>query len=1484
MGFNEITSIYERGSIVELKVEKKLVGPQLIIFDLDGVSARLHISNVSNSPVLSEKLFNVIREDELITLVIISFNTEKEYVELSLKPFRNKLEGSLSFTKCRKIIDERKNMRVKLPHDILEENRNQLDRIQGDLAKVDLTFLYELIQNAIDHPNPNFNNLLSIKFEVYNNYLLLKHNGSIFTENNFRSLTGILLGEEDTGEERIGYKGIGFKSIFRYTQEVYIRSGNFSFSFSKERSGSKMPWEVIPIFENEIGKVDEIKNFEFFNTPVAFAFKFTNSELRERAIKYLEQLVSTPETLLFLNKLSRLEIVVNEETKRITRNVLDCSSHEEITLQLNEEKPQKWFVCKEKKTINDKAILNELKDENNPSIPLKFRNFNSPVVQVAFPAVERENLINMYAHLPLSETKLGVPFIINGDFIPNLDRTDVIRNLEYNNYLANFAADALVRLFNVVSFELGIVSALSILTQINDSNNIFFQYLSQSSLAKKDNLKIKTTSNEEIPLKDFVIDKSGLFKIVNHEAIRFHNDFKESNILDNINENIAEQLVKYFALRVFNLNHGIELLGNSLFIEKHCRNFKDLIILTFRLSRLSTVKTWREKFGRVKLLNKDDSLFSLNELQRNVPEKFSELLIGTLNINGLSVEQNVVLIKYPRIAELLVSFGLAEFDLAKALRDLFAKRNLLKTINVDLINGIWCFLYAHKDITNNDGSKLVNDRFKGFPIKTITDEIKKLEECFAGDLENANNDFSFLYQQYGKEALTKVDVSSLAEIAQTENKQVVGFLSGIHEKVRITDKALFKRAFKQLLKTQHEELAKEPEKLVKALLSVFHFSISYPNENLVEYGIIDFPVLTENQTVANLSHTYFDKNYSSYINAEDLYAERLFQGIEDIPFISKDYLAKCSEDQKQKFVDFLKQYFVSPGLKVFSKAELKTEDGFYLNVTKYDKSYAHYNAGYPKFKTNHNFNLIIDLVKIEGKYNNLCFFWSKFSTINNIDLFFNEIICSRSMSYKHPNPFVWLISNKGKFCPMSDGSVKNFSDVYTFDLFELIFDDSVKIDVAICESLKQKLKCLNLKKRLSNVDIIKALQNLNEFSFDDSEKLILEHFSKATFTQEEIEELNVSCSLLAQDKSIQKIEKLVYLEKELEESPVLLESTNYSKNKFVYNFDYNESYKKAIRALKISIKGIEDIELKQVDESLGLDAVLIKKVVFDFSNKLLKSAADLELIEKSEFKSCSQIKIGINGITDFNAQTDSFYDSINNIYYFIDIRDLTELICEQYNWPLIENRKLRKLLEKPVKNENRQGGQDIAMKNDKFTEEVNAFIKEIEGTEWSHHIVELKELLQLGTSPGEQKKKVYNLLAKLKLAKFRNIQFENVDESYRQFNYLEGNDEKYIVHSARGSFAYIAPIELLKMRDEGYMIALDFGNKTPIKIYHKAEEILSLNTNHLLLYQNDKSIEELFTFCESNQSANKRLLIIDKDHASNKSKELLKLMIPEDEY
>lgn len=180
-----------------------------------------------------------------------------------------------------------------------------------------------------------------------------------------------------------------------------------------------------------------------------------------------------------------------------------------------------------------------------------------------------------------------------------------------------------------------------------------------------------------------------------------------------------------------------------------------------------------------------------------------------------------------------------------------------------------------------------------------------------------------------------------------------------------------------------------------------------------------------------------------------------------------------------------------------------------------------------------------------------------------------------------------------------------------------------------------------------------------------------------------------------------------------------------------------------------------------------------------------------------------------------------------------------------------------------------------------YLDEVNEFISELERTEWNDYVPELKNILELSVSQPKEKQKLFNLIAKIKLTKERNVKFEDSDEG---FNAVKIGNEKYFVHSARGAFAYIHPIEILKMKNEGYKMALDFSAKAGIKIYDRAEEILQLNTNHILAYQHDKTMEELFTFCEVNREANKHLLIIDKNNSGEKSRALLKLLNIEDDY
>lgn len=252
-------------------------------------------------------------------------------------------------------------------------------------------------------------------------------------------------------------------------------------------------------------------------------------------------------------------------------------------------------------------------------------------------------------------------------------------------------------------------------------------------------------------------------------------------------------------------------------------------------------------------------------------------------------------------------------------------------------------------------------------------------------------------------------------------------------------------------------------------------------------------------------------------------------------------------------------------------------------------------------------------------------------------------------------------------------------------------------------------------------------------------------------------------------------------------------------------------------------------------------------------------------------------KIYINDVADRN-------NVLMQVATYLNDNDFTvSLFGSQNNNDEIE--KLRaenqKLKEEKAKVSQNGLDDDTESSNSTFLNDVNEFISELEGTEWNDFVPELKNILELSVSHPKEKQKLFNLIAKIKLAKELDIHFEVANKDY---NHLENGNEKYFVHSARGAFAYIHPNEILKMREKGYKMALDFSTKSRIKIYETAEEILQLNTNHILAYQGEKPIEDLITFCKNNSGEKRHLLIIDKDNASEKSRALLKLLNIEDDY
>jgi len=176
-----------------------------------------------------------------------------------------------------------------------------------------------------------------------------------------------------------------------------------------------------------------------------------------------------------------------------------------------------------------------------------------------------------------------------------------------------------------------------------------------------------------------------------------------------------------------------------------------------------------------------------------------------------------------------------------------------------------------------------------------------------------------------------------------------------------------------------------------------------------------------------------------------------------------------------------------------------------------------------------------------------------------------------------------------------------------------------------------------------------------------------------------------------------------------------------------------------------------------------------------------------------------------------------------------------------------------------------------------FLKEVRSFIesmKEVEDIYDADKIEDLKSILAEFKNHPNEKRLTFNLLAKLKLCKKLSLSF---DKNW-DFNIVENGEENYFIHSARGAFAYIHPNELLRMRDEGFKMAIDFGTHD-IRIYKSSSEIIELYQNYLMLYQGNPSEDDILSICEDNQDKAKfHFLIVDREKQTNDALAILKIL------
>lgn len=1588
----------EVGNICELELSKKIEEQGLLVFNIGNISAILHIDNLSNNQTLNRKMFELFDIGHEVTALVTGFNKEKNYFELSTKAFRNSLDNVLSYTKCKKIVENQLVKRRNQDKMFLLENRKILDRLRGDLASTGLTFLYELLQNASDHPNnENFEGELIVHFEVFNNYLLLKHNGALFTENNFISICGILYGEQEneTGSNRIGYKGIGFKSVFRYTDNVYVRSGNFSFCFKKGKDGSSIPWEVMPIFQNEIQKIEEIPQFDFFNSPVAFAFEFPSEKHKSDVVQYLEELAQNPYLLIFLKNLRELKVTTPNNEHTFNRGLYkDKVGRERIELKIDGAVHSDWLMFSNTFTIEDEIIVNELADENNKSIPEHFRQFRKPQIDLIIPLGETENPINIFAYLPLSATKYQLDYIINGDFIPNLDRSNIIENLSYNLKLAQFAGELMLKACVSFASTSEYKKIKQIFPNFESENNQFKDNLQESFLKRVKESKIFPSYYDKVAncMTNILADYTEVYKVIPKalyneltntsgkplnldsgllsefvflcDKLACNNIFNIEDLKDSLKSEPFQNWLKnhensFSIISHFNSNNGLQELLKSEKVFLNSKNelvsstslyydvpnevsFLDINVLNSELYKLVKSNELSIKllnfepvaFFKKHILDKEEEVNSLLLKEDNLIafwkfvyenwesiEKETEITNSLKKINILCksknnnelnskpISQTYLSSNYnstSNIEEVINAIGFtdANFISEKYIADNYKIENWrkifkkskaitdLQGVVIDLIPklstideqkhfevGKQIFRYwkdnKDKETTlSNEQIKTVSENLK---IKCLDGSLRKATECIISDHYTTNSTIDLLLPEI-------VFTNQISDEYEKRTNNVVdwnNFFKLIGCQSLLEKKDVFNAKVESLVQNQEEYREK-------------HFN------NLQALSELYKEKKDNNFSFDKLSELHLKTNTDEWLLPKKIHFSSIYKPKLDLQSDEtvKDSYKFLSDDYKKNKID--KQLLAKLGVSTsfhfkvceISRSEIPNE--YRLEFEKLS-NYIVQNA--TNYASQHRLVNHIELNYLELLENlhYAVFFWKEASMPNSIyhRFLFQETTYKMAFcSVLNENIVITYLKTKDCF-PNQENELKRTTELFSYPLSTYIDD-------------KKCLPKYDLTKIFSNDDETTSLEEVLGIQQNLTIKHCIKLLSENKVTLKEIEDLEIVNILSDYSPTVNEKEFLCLLNKNEEWKPLteLFISGN-EEFQIEPNKQLHEIFHPLVSDFGIQELSQENLVLKFIPKepvvSDDIKTSFIDKakfIAFKIDSENYQEV-ETELIERINLLSFYEVET-LEKV--FPADNPIFrrelniYTEENKIFYKGYWKTNLDVIVHLFE--LIQHDKIEKLWfeniinrwddSKIIENLNENVGATpseweasplniIESSAKGFLDEVNEYIesmKEIEDIYDEEKVEDLKSILADYKEQPDGKRKSYNLLAKLKLCKLEKL---NYDDSW-EFNKVVSDNKKFFIHSARGSFAYIHPNEILQMRDDGFKMAIDYGTND-IRIYNTHSEIIELYQNYLMLYQGEPSEEEILNVCEDNRNKAKfHFLIVDKEKQTDDALAILNIL------
>ena len=465
--------------------------------------------------------------------------------------------------------------------------------------------IFELLQNADDAPAKQ---KVEFHIDFKGDYFFVMHDGAIFDADDVDAITSAAESTKRYDKKKTGYKGIGFKSVFTDSTEVWVKSGGYQFAFLRNsqkfkdfeefyfsssdykqfpglkekhkeqykkeiasyNSETDIPWQIIPIWQENLPLDFLDTNFNSFNNPVQFAMKVGVNNIRSNDgyIKAIDNILKKSQFILFLRNTSKfrspknrttiikqeikkqyikiIKTTINYVEEKKVEKKLEYNYYKEIfdDVKISTREFEKNGIEIEKKVKKNDLNVDEYyftDKEGNiiETIPPKLAASTETEISFGI-SIIKENLTaevdyirgsphysSLFTYLPMEDTRFQLPFLVNADFVPSSDRQRIQGDNLWNRYIMIKVAEKHVDMLSFfgdkfIGGNKNFSTYLSLLLKeliseddtaqqiINSYNEKYLEKLLKTPIIVND-------QNKKQLLTETIIDNSGFTKLFGNE-------------------------------------------------------------------------------------------------------------------------------------------------------------------------------------------------------------------------------------------------------------------------------------------------------------------------------------------------------------------------------------------------------------------------------------------------------------------------------------------------------------------------------------------------------------------------------------------------------------------------------------------------------------------------------------------------------------------------------------------------------------------------------------------------------------------------------------------------------------------------------------------------------------------------------------------------------------------------------------------------------